>query len=34
MVENQRLYSKVGYVQYDRQPVAGYDRLFYRKPLA
>ena len=34
MVENQALYSKVGYVQYDRQPVAGYDRLFYRKPLA
>lgn len=33
MVENQALYTKVGYVEYERQHMAGYDRIFYRKPL-
>jgi GNAT superfamily N-acetyltransferase len=33
MVENQALYAKVGYVEYGRKHMAGYDRIFYRKPL-
>ncbi len=33
MVENQALYARVGYVEYERQQMAGYDRIFYRKPL-
>ena len=34
MTENQVLYPKIGYVEYDRKTEAGYDRVFYRKPLA
>ncbi|MEO5672691.1 MAG: GNAT family N-acetyltransferase [Ramlibacter sp.] len=34
MTENQVLYPKIGYVEYDRQTVTGYDRVFYRKTLA
>jgi N-acetylglutamate synthase-like GNAT family acetyltransferase len=34
MVENQVLYPKIGYVEYDRQLQAGYQRVFYRKQLA
>jgi GNAT superfamily N-acetyltransferase len=34
MVENQALYTKVGYVEVDRKRQAGYDRVFYRKALA
>jgi ribosomal protein S18 acetylase RimI-like enzyme len=34
MVENQVLYPKIGYVEYDRQQQAGYQRVFYRKQLA
>ena len=33
MVENQSLYAKVGYMEYERKHLAGYDRIFYRKPL-
>ncbi len=33
MVENQALYAKVGYVEYERKHMAGYDRIFYRKTL-
>nr|WP_306171881.1 GNAT family N-acetyltransferase [Variovorax sp. KK3] len=33
MTENQVLYPKVGYVEYDRRPQSGYDRIFYRKRL-
>jgi ribosomal protein S18 acetylase RimI-like enzyme len=33
MVENQALYPKIGYVEYDRRSEAGYDRVFYRKAL-
>ena len=34
MTENQMLYPKIGYVEYDRKTEDGYDRVFYRKPLA
>jgi GNAT superfamily N-acetyltransferase len=34
MTENQVLYAKIGYVEYDRRAEAGYDRVFYRKTLA
>lgn len=33
MVENQALYTKIGYVEYERKHMAGYDRIFYRKSL-
>jgi GNAT superfamily N-acetyltransferase len=33
MTENQALYPKIGYVEYDRRTEAGYDRVFYRKAL-
>jgi len=34
MTENQALYAKIGYVEYDRRSEQGYDRVFMRKPLA
>ena len=34
MTENQVLYPKIGYVEFDRRTEAGYDRIFYRKGLA
>lgn len=34
MVENVRLYTGIGYVEYDRRTVDGYPRVFFRKPLA
>ena len=34
MTENQMLYTKIGYVEYDRRTEAGYDRVFYRKTVA
>ena len=33
MTENQVLYPRAGYVEFDRQVVGGYDRVFYRKQL-
>ncbi|MBT2305433.1 GNAT family N-acetyltransferase [Variovorax paradoxus] len=33
MTENQVLYPKIGYVEYDRRTEGGYERIFYRKPL-
>ena len=33
MTENQLLYPKIGYVEYDRRTEAGYDRVYYRKTL-
>lgn len=33
MVENQALYSRVGYIEYERKNVGPYDRVFYRKQL-
>jgi GNAT superfamily N-acetyltransferase len=33
MTENQVLYPKIGYVEYDRRTQDGYERVFYRKPL-
>lgn len=33
MFENQVLYPKVGYVEYARKQLGGYDRIYYRKPL-
>ena len=33
MTENQLLYPKIGYVEYDRRLDQGYDRVFYRKQL-
>ncbi|MDM0015851.1 GNAT family N-acetyltransferase [Variovorax sp. J22P168] len=33
MTENQVLYPRIGYVEYDRRPQGGYDRVFYRKHL-
>jgi ribosomal protein S18 acetylase RimI-like enzyme len=33
MVENQALYSKIGYVEYDRRTESGYSRVFMRKRL-
>ena len=34
MTENQELYARIGYVQFDRQTVHGYSRVLMRKPLA
>ena len=34
MVENQAFYSRLGYTQYARRNEEGYDRVFFRKPLA
>jgi GNAT superfamily N-acetyltransferase len=34
MTENQVLYPKIGYVEYDRKSEAGYDRVYYRKVLS
>ena len=34
MTENQVLYPRIGYVEYDRTREAGYDRVFYIKYLA
>jgi ribosomal protein S18 acetylase RimI-like enzyme len=33
MTENQALYSKIGYVEYDRRTESGYSRVYMRKPL-
>lgn len=33
MTENQVLYSRIGYVEYERKYEAGYDRVFYSKAL-
>lgn len=33
MTENQTLYRKIGYVEYDRKIEAGYDRVYFRKNL-
>lgn len=33
MTENQVLYPKIGYVEYDRRAQSGYERVFYRKRL-
>ncbi len=33
MTENQVLYPKIGYVEYERKMDQGYDRIFYRKQL-
>jgi GNAT superfamily N-acetyltransferase len=33
MTENQVLYPKIGYVDYERKYDQGYDRIFYRKEL-
>jgi GNAT superfamily N-acetyltransferase len=33
MTENQVLYPKIGYVEYERKGDQGYDRIFYRKEL-
>ena len=34
MTENQVLYPKIGYVEYERKPTEGYDRIYYRKQLS
>ena len=34
MVENQALYSRIGYVEYDRRIENGYSRVFMRKRLS
>ena len=34
MTENQALYPRIGYVEYERKNEAGFDRVFYRKDLA
>jgi len=34
MTENQELYTRIGYVLFDRQTVHGYARVLMRKPLA
>jgi GNAT superfamily N-acetyltransferase len=34
MHENRSLYSRIGYVEYDRRVVNGYPRVFFRKQLA
>ena len=34
MTENQRFYPHIGYVETGRRTEDGYDRVFYRKPLA
>jgi len=33
MTENQILYPRIGYVEYERKHESGYDRVFYNKPL-
>ena len=33
MTENQLLYPRIGYVEYDRRAQSGYERVFYRKRL-
>ena len=33
MTENQALYPRIGYVEYDRRAQGGYERVFYRKRL-
>ncbi|MDM0115462.1 GNAT family N-acetyltransferase [Variovorax sp. J22R133] len=33
MTENQLLYPRIGYVEYDRRAQGGYERVFYRKRL-
>lgn len=33
MTENQVFYPRIGYIEYDRKHEAGYDRVFYAKPL-
>jgi hypothetical protein len=33
MTENQVLYPRIGYVEYERKYEAGYDRVFYSKAL-
>ncbi len=33
MVDNQRLYAALGYVETDRRVEAGFSRVFFRKPL-
>ena len=33
MIENQLLYPKAGYVEFDRRAQGGYERVFYRKQL-
>ena len=33
MTENQVLYPRIGYVEYDRRAQSGYERVFYRKRL-
>ena len=33
MVENQALYSRIGYMAFDHRVVTGYTRVFMRKPL-
>lgn len=34
MTENQTFYPQIGYIEYERKNEAGFDRVFYRKPLA
>jgi len=34
MTENRALYTRIGYVEYDRRVVNGYPRVFFRKVLA
>lgn len=34
MTENQVFYPRIGYVEYERKFDGGYDKIFYRKPLA
>ncbi|MCU1716754.1 GNAT family N-acetyltransferase [Pseudomonas sp. 5P_3.1_Bac2] len=34
MTENQALYRRIGYVEYQRSEQDGYARIFYRKPLS
>ena len=34
MTENLALYSKIGYVEYDRRRERGFSRVYMRKPLA
>jgi len=34
MTENRALYSRIGYVEYDRRVVNGYPRVFFRKALS
>ena len=31
MTENQVFYPKLGYTEYERKQVEGYDRIYYRK---